>query len=180
MKSSSITGLAYAFIPADTTDQKTITTVNLSAADLTTTGNNFYLFEGVMPNPSVLQVYNDAAKLVNDYSTKLICKIQNFDLKYTYNHTDRTRKLQKFPVDAKTLTASIDGNAGWCCIELFPIAISSTFKCLVFTDAIGGWDDANQSILVSSTTTVAGESITIKDINITLRDAMLIDLTPAI
>ena len=177
MKSSSITGLSFAFIPGDTIDQKTITSVSGFADDKIITANNFYLFDGPMPDASVLRAYKEGSKVLTDYSSKLITKILNFDIKYTYDKKTRTRKLQKFPVDAQTMTASIDGNAGWACIELSPIAITSTFKCLVFTDAVGGWDDMEQSILVSSTTAVAGEGITIKDINITLRDAMLIDLT---
>ena len=177
MKSSSITGLSFAFIPGDTIDQKTITSVSGFADDKIITANNFYLFDGPMPDAAILQAYKEGSKVLTDYSSKLITKILNFDIKYTYDKKTRTRKLQKFPVDAQTMTASIDGNAGWACIELSPIAITSTFKCLVFTDAVGGWDDMEQSILVSSTTAVAGEGITIKDINITLRDAMLIDLT---
>ena len=180
MKSSSITGLAYAFIPQDTTNQATYATVAPLMNDFTVASNNFYLFEGECPSAEILQVYNDSAKLLNDYSSRLITKILNFDIKYSYDQVSRTRKLQKFPVDAKTMTSAIDGVAGWCCIELAPVAISSPFKCLIFTNAIGGWDDADQSILVSSTTCVKGESITIKDINITLRDAMLTELTPAI
>ena len=180
MKSSSITGLSYAFIPTDTTVQTTIAVTDPLMNDFTISANNFYIFEGTMPAADVLQTYNDSAKLLNDYSSKLITKILNFDMKYSYNQTSRTRKVQKFPVDAKTMTSQVDGVTGWCAIELSPVAISSPFKCFIFTDAIGGWDDADQSILVSSTTVVKGESITIKDINITLRDAMLVDLTPAI
>lgn len=180
MKSSSITGLSYAFVPADTTNQSTYAVTSPLMGDFTVAANNFYLFEGEMPDPAVLQTYNDSAKLLNDYSAKLITKILNFDIKYTYDQESRTRKLQKFPVDAKTMTSNVDGTAGWCTIELAPNAISSPFKCLIFTDAIGGWDDANQSILVSSTSVVKGESVTIKDVNITLRDAMLVDLTPAL
>ena len=176
MKSSSITGLSFAFIPNDSTDQRTAAVVNTLSNDLIKAANNFYMFEGPMPDPTILQEYNDSAKLLNDYSTKLITKILNFDIKYTYNHTSRTRKLQKFPVDAKTMTSSVTGVAGWCALELAPVSVSSPYKCLVFTDAIGGWDDTDQSILVSSTTVAAGENITVKDINITLRDAILVDL----
>lgn len=180
MKSSSITGLSFAFIPGETTDQKTIVSVGAFADDRIVSANNFYLFEGPMPDPTILQTYNDSSKLLIDYTSKLITKITNFDLKYTYDKQTRTRKLQKFPVNAQTMTATIGGTAGWACIEAQALNLSSPFKCLIFTDAVGGWDDMEQSILVSSTTTVAGESITIKDINITLRDAMLIDLTPTI
>lgn len=176
MKSSSITGLAFSFIPGDTTDQKTEALVALAGDDKIVTSNNFYLFEGPMPDPTILQAYNDGAKLVSDYSSKLITKILNFDIKYTYDKVTRTRKLQKFPVNAQTLTSGKDGVAGWACIELQPLAISSPLKGLIFTDAVGGWDDMEQSVLVSSTSVVAGENITIKDVNITLRDAMLIDL----
>lgn len=178
MKSSSITGLSYSFIPGDTTDQKTLAAVVTHGDDRIVSANNFYLFEGPMPDPAILQAYNDGAKLLTDYSSKLITKILNFDLKYSYDKVSRTRKVQKFPVNAQTKTSSIDGTAGWACLEIMPIAISSPYKCLVFTDAVGGWDDMEQSILVSSTTVVAGENITIKDVNITLRDAMLIDLVP--
>lgn len=177
MKSSSITGLSFAFIPGDTTDQKTIAAISGFAEEKIISANNFYLFEGQMPDASVLQNYKDGAKILTDYSSKLITKILNFDIKYTYDKKTRTRKLQKFPVDAQTMTSSVSGIAGWACIELSPIAITSTYKCILFTDAVGGWDDMEQSILVSSTTAVAGEGITIKDINITLRDAMLVDLT---
>lgn len=176
MKSSSITGLAFSFIPGDTTDQKTEVQVALHADDKITSSNNFYLFEGPMPDPAVLQEYNDSAQLLADYTSKVITKILNFDIKYTYDKETRTRKAQKFPVNSQTMTSSIDGVAGWCAIELNNVSITSPYKCIIFTDAIGGWDDAEQSILVSSTAVVAGESVTIKDINITLRDAMLIDL----
>lgn len=178
MKSSSITGLAFAFIPDDSTDQKTLTTVNNLANDIIKSSNNFYLFEGPMPDAETLQTYNDSVKLLNDYGSKLITKLLNIDIKYTYDFTTRTRKLQKFPVDAKTLASAVTGTVGWCAIELNSIQISSPYKCFLFTDAIGGWDDANQSILVSATNVTAGENITIKDINITLRDSLLVDLLP--
>lgn len=176
MKSSSITGLAYSFIPNDTTNQTTYTTVSAFTKDLNVVNNNFYLFAGPMPASDVLQTYNDSAKLLADYSSSLITKILGFDLKYTYDEVSRTRKLQKFPVNAKTVASSVDGVIGWCAIEMQPVAVTSSYHCFVFTDAIGGWDDADQSILVSSTTVVKGENLTIKDINITLRDSLLIDL----
>ena len=176
MKSSSTTGLAYSFIPGDTSNQSTLTNVDAFAADIVKSNNNFYLFDGPMPDAEVLAAYVSGATLAADYSAKLILKIQNFDIKYTFDKETRTRKIQKFPVNAQTIASSIDGVARWGCLELNPIAITSTYKCLLFTDAVGGWDDPEQSILVSSTTVVAGENVVVKDINITIRDAMLSDL----
>ena len=176
MKSSSITGLSYAFIPADTLDQKTYAVAKTKLNPTTTTSNNIYFFEGAMPDPTVLQVYSDINKLLSDYSTKLAGKLENFDIKYTYDTKDRTRKLQKMPVDALKITANATGALGWAVIDLQSVAISVSFNSLIFTDAIGGWDDAEQSILVSNTSVVAGESFTLKDISITMRDALLADL----
>ena len=44
MKSSSITGLAYSFIPGDTADQKTLASVASHGDDKIVSANNFYLF----------------------------------------------------------------------------------------------------------------------------------------
>lgn len=176
MKSSSITGLSYAFIPVDTQDQKSYATTKSKINPTTTTSNNIYFFEGVMPASAELQVYSDINKLITDYNTKLIGKLENFDMKYTYETTDRTRKIQKMPVDAIKITSAVTGIIGWAVVDLQSVAISVSFNSLVFTDAIGGWDDAEQSILVSSTSVTAGEQFTLKDVSITLRDAMLADL----
>ena len=175
MKSSSITGLAYGFIPENTANQSTLVSIDAFANDIVKAGNNFYLFSGAMPDEETLAAYTNGATLATDYSANLILKIQSFDVKYTFDKITRTRKLQKFPVNAQSIASMIDGTATWACLELAPIAITSTYKCLVFTDAVGGWDDPEQSILVSSTTAVAGENMVVKDINITLRDALLVD-----
>lgn len=176
MKSSSTTGLAYSFIPGDTAPQSTSVLVNAFANDIIKPNNNFYLFEGQMPSPETLATYTSGTVLATDYNAKLILKIQNIDIKYTFDKETRTRKIQKFPVNAQSIASLVDGTAGWACIELNSIAISSPYKSLIFTDAVGGWDDPEQSILVSSTNVVAGENIVVKDINITLRDARVIDL----
>lgn len=176
MKSSSITGLAYAFIPADTQDQKSYTTTKTKINPTTTTSNSIYFFEGVMPATATLQTYSDINLLLSDYSTKLVGSLENFDMKYTYETTDRTRKIQKMPVDAVKITSAVDGTIGWAVIDLQSVAISVSYNSLIFTDAIGGWDDAEQSILVSTTVVTAGEQFTLKDVSITLRDAMLADL----
>lgn len=173
MKSSSTTGLAYSFIPADSSNQTTLTDVDALAMDIIKQNTNLYLFDGAMPSAEILKAYTSGITLATDYSTKLIVKLSNFDVKYTYDKVTKTRKIQKFPVNAQTFSSIIDGFAGWACLELSPLSITSPYKCLIFTDAIGGWDDPDQSILVSNTTVVAGETITIKDVNITLRDAML-------
>lgn len=178
MKSSSTTGLAYSFIPGDSSNQSTLTNVDAFAADIVKSNNNFYLFDGPMPEAAVLATYNSGVTLAADYSAKLILKVQNFDVKYTFDKESRTRKIQKFPVNAQSIAAIINGVAGWACLELNPIAITSTYKCLVFTDAVGGWDDPEQSILVSTTNTVAGENVVVKDINVTIRDAMLGEILP--
>lgn len=176
MKSSSITGLAYAFVPVDSFTQDTQTAVQALAKDFVVSSNNFYLFEGEMPASNILQVYNDSAKLLTDFGAKLITKITNFDIKYTYDHTTRTRKLQKFPINAVTLTSAKTGTAGWACLELKSKNTAESLKCFLFTDAVGGWDDPSQSVLLSKTAVVSGETLTVKDINITLRDALLVDL----
>lgn len=173
MKSSSTTGLAYSFIPAESDKQSTLVEVDVLANDIIKSNTNLYIFEGAMPSSEILKVYTSGATLATDYSAKLIIKLLNFDVKYTYDKVTKTRKIQKFPVNAQSFSAIIDGYAGWACLELSPLSVTSPYKCLIFTDAIGGWDDPDQSILVSNTSVIAGENITIKDVNITLRDAML-------
>ena len=175
MKSSSITGLAYSFVPENSASQGTFATVESLAKDIVKAGNNFYLFSGPVPDEETLAAYTSGATLATNYSANLILKINNFDVKYTFDKETRTRKIQKFPVNAQSYASLVDGEATWACLELAPIPVTSTYKCLVFTDAVGGWDDPEQSILVSTTTAVAGENMVVKDINITLRDALLVD-----
>ena len=43
MKSSSITGLAYSFIPGDTADQKTLASVASHGDNKIVSANNFYI-----------------------------------------------------------------------------------------------------------------------------------------
>lgn len=176
MKSSSITGLSYALIPADTIDQKTYAAAKTKILDAVTTSNAIYFFEGTMPDPTILQAYSDINKLQTDYATKLVGKLEDFDIKYTYDAATRTRKLQKVPVDALKIMAGVTGTIGWVALDLQSVAISVSFNSIIFTDAIGGWDDAEQSVLVSSTAVTAGQNFTLKDISVTLRDAMLADL----
>ena len=109
-------------------------------------------------------------------STKQILKIENFDLRWTYDKTIRRRKFEKWPIDALTYSSAVSGTAKWAAFEITPASISISETLLLFTDAVGAWDDADQSILLSNTTVTAGESITLKSINITLQDALVIDL----
>lgn len=181
MKSNSIAGLALALFPADTSNQTTQVEIDKAITDGTNdsvilSGNNFYLFEGDMPAASVLSAYSDITSFLAAYSSKQILKIEDFDIRWTYDKVLRRRKLEKWPVDAITYSSALDGTAKWAALEITPTTPSISEKLLMFTDAVGAWDDADQSILVSNTNVVTGEPITIKSINITLQDALVIDL----
>lgn len=182
MKSNSITGLAYALFPIDTTNQSTQSEVDKAINDGVNTdsfvinGNNFYLFEGDMPEASVLSAFSDVSTFLAAYASKQILKIENFDIKWSYDKKLKRRKLEKWPVNAETYASAVTGVAKWAALDLFPASLGITDKLLLFTDAVGSWDDADQSVLVSNTNVVAGDPVTVKSINITLQDALVIDL----
>lgn len=183
MKSNSIAGLAFSLFPLDTTIQKTQNDWDKAITDgsgdsIILSGNNFYLFEGDMPEAAVLSAYSDTNTFLAAYASKQILKITDFGIRWTYDKEIRRRKLERWPVDAVSYNSAVTGTAKWAAIELTPASVSISDKLFIFTDAVGSWDDADQSILVSSTTVVTGESITVKSINITLQDALVIDLIP--
>ena len=173
MKSNSIAGLAFALYPDDSSDQTTVAQVKNISDEKIISGNNFYLFEGTMPPAADLQKHIDVAAFLTLYAPKLILKIENMDLKYTYDKNTRTRTIEKSPVDALSFTSAITGTAKWGMLEIISKNLSIGDKLMLFTDAVGAWEDADQAILVSNTAVVTGENITVKSINITIQDALL-------
>ena len=181
MKSNSITGLSFALFPQDTNKQDTQDEIdkaitNGSGDDIVIDKNNFYLFEGDMPSSDVLKEYTDINAFTAAYASKQVLKIENFNIRWTYDKKLRRRKLEKWPVDAESYSSAVDGVAKWACIELNAMSITVGEKLLMFTDAVGSWDDVDQSILVSDTNIVAGEAITVKSINITIQDVLASEL----
>lgn len=173
MVSNSISGLSYSIFPDGTDDQSTQTLVNAAADDNIVTGNTFYLFEGDMPPAHTLQTFLETSDFVAAYSAKQIFKRENFDIKYSYDKNKKLRKIEKWPVDAETFVSSVTGVAKWGALVLNPKSIGVSEKLLMFTDAVGAWADADQSVLISNTAVTAGENITLKSINITIQDSML-------
>lgn len=173
MKSNSIAGLAFALYPDDSYDQATVAQVKNTTDDKIISGNNFYLFEGTMPPATDLQKHTDVTAFLALYGPKQILKIENMDLKYTYDKNTRTRTIEKSPVDALSFTSAVTGTAKWGMLELVSKNLAIGDKLMLFTDAVGAWEDADQAILVSNTAVVTGENITVKSINITIQDAMI-------
>ena len=176
MKSNSIAGLAYALYPDDTYDQTSVTSVANAVEEKIISGNNFYLFEGDMPPSIDLQAHTDVTAFLTLYAPKQILKIENMDLKYTYDKLTRTRSIEKSPVDALTFTSAVTGTAKWGMLEIVSKNLAIGDKLMLFTDAVGAWGDADQAILVSNTAVVTGESITVKSLNITIQDAIVFEL----
>ena len=176
MKSNSIAGLAFALYPDDSYDQTTVTAVSAAADEKIIAGNNFYLFEGDMPPATDLQKHTDVTAFLALYAPKQILKIENMDLKYTYNKNTRTRTIEKSPVDALSFTSAVTGVAKWGMLEIVSKNLSIGDKLMLFTDAIGAWEDADQAVLVSNTAVVTGENIAVKSINITIQDAIVSEL----
>lgn len=176
MKSNSISGLGLSLIPGDSTVQNTQAAVALIANPIIQNSNNFYLFTGPVPATEVLQAYNNVATVLVNHGSNKILEIKNFDVRYTYDKIKKVRKFQKWPVDSLTYTSAITGTATWGMLQLNPLSPTSSATVLVFTDAVGGWDDPDQSILISSTTVTAGEEIIVKDINFTIQDALVREL----
>lgn len=176
MKSNSIAGLAFALYPDDSSDQTTVAQVKNISDEKIISGNNFYLFEGTMPPAADLQKHIDVAAFLTLYAPKLILKIENMDLKYTYDKNTRTRTIEKTPVDALSFNSLVTGKATWGMLELVSKNLSIGEKLMLFTDAIGAWEDVDQAVLVSNTAVVTGESITVKSINIAIQDAIILEL----
>jgi hypothetical protein len=173
MVSNSISGLSYAIFPDSTLDQSTQSLVNASTSDNIISGNTFYLFEGDMPPSHVLQTFLETSDFVAAYSANQIFKRENFDIKYSFDKNKKLRKIEKWPVDAETFVSAVTGIAKWGALVLTPKSIGVSEKLLIFTDAVGAWEDADQSVLISNTSVTAGENITLKSINITIQDSML-------
>lgn len=177
MKSNSISGLAFSFITDTSTVQDTTANIDLIAKDIIQNHNNFYLFSGTVPAKEVLQAYDDVGTLLTNHAANKVLEWKDIDVKYTYDKTKKLRKIQKWPVDAKTFSSAVTGTATWGVMHLTPLLISTTGTFLIFTDAVGGWDDPDQSILLSGTNVTTGEEVIVKDINFTIQDALVRELT---
>lgn len=176
MKSNSISGLAFSFITDNSMVQDTTANIDLIAKDIIQNHNDFYLFSGTVPAKEVLQTYNDIGILLTNHAANKVLEWKDIDIKYSYDKAKKLRKIQKVPVGAKTFSSAVTGTATWGVLLLNPLLIS-TGTFLIFTDAVGGWDDPDQSILLSGTGLTTGEDVIVKDINFTIQDALVRELT---
>lgn len=176
MISMSTTGFSLALFPDITDNLKTTTDVKGVSSETITNNNNFILFSGEMPSATVLSGYTDLPSLKADYGDSIILEYNDFDIKYTFDLNTKTRKLEKYPIDALTFNSKIDGIAKWAVMDLTPKSLGIGDKMLIFTDSVGTWNDVDQSVLISDSTVIAGNPITVKSINITVQDVLLSDL----
>ena len=176
MKSSGIYGAALGLIPAQSDKQANYNELENVLEDTVISGNNFYIFTGTVPPESTLQAYTDEDTMLAAHSAEKCAEIINFDLQYTYDIAMKRRTISKVPVDVTKLISAVSGTLTWGVLVLQAKSISAGDDLMIFTTAVGGWYDDDQSILVDNTVVEVDGPLTIKNINIVLQDALVKDL----
>jgi hypothetical protein len=179
MKVKNISGLAYHFFPSLLQNKLTETAV-ANGISKTLSGNKVAFFIGDMPDAATLYSKVNFDNLVTEYQNKLVFKLENFDMEYSYDKKKKERIVQKMPVDAVTYTSAVGtegGNdkIGWCCIKLEPIN-AGIEDCLVFSNNIGTWDSPNIIAMFEKLEVYTGGPVLFKDLTISIRDVHETDL----
>lgn len=148
--------------------------------DCTTQGNSFYLFSGTKPSYDVLKLVDTKDKLLTDYGSNLVARLENQPIEWTYDLITKTRTVRKKP-NAENIIAEIDGDITWAAIVCTPSTsgdnvatfepIDTTKDSIIFTNTLGTWDDTDTVITMSKLNgIITGEEIIFKDFSFRLRD----------
>jgi hypothetical protein len=180
METLNFTGLSYNFAPVVQNYQNSATaTLGNTTIVSPETEVAVYFYKGTMPSEATLYSINDEAALIANQTINadLVCMyddttdttgVEDVELTFTYSVTKKQMNVKKSPVDAVETTASTLSAAAditWCAI------VFGNQDQIIFTDSIGVWGDNDKSVIISKTTNIAsGDTITLKDISLTIRD----------
>ena len=181
MRTNGIHGLNYHLFPGDLSNKLDDLVVATGLSKVVNNGNEIHIFTGQMPSEEDLydfEFIDDVIDETKGYGANLAFSVGNstasaFDVNYTYNAARKERVIKKWPIDAKTYTSKITGDLTWAAIKLESVTSTGGKDIILFTDAIGTWDDKETIILLNKTIGVqTGESIEFKDFTIASRDIL--------
>ena len=181
MKTNGIHGLNYHLFPGDLSNKLDELVVSTGISKVVNNGNEIHIFTGVMPSEEDLYKFEfivDVIDVDKGYGANLAFSVGDttasaFDVNYTYDNDRKERVMKKWPIDAKTYTSKITGDLTWAAIKLESVTSTGGKDIILFTDAIGTWDDKETIILVNKTVGVqSGESVEFKDFTIASRDIL--------
>jgi len=192
MKTNGVHGLNYHLFPGDLSNKLDKDIVANGLSRVVQGGNEIHVFVGAMPSEDDLYKITTVADLLDDttgYGSSLAFSIgvdadDAIELNYTYDRTRKERVIKKWPVNAKSYTVKTDIPANsvlsWAAIKMEGVTPTGTEEQLLFTDAIGSWDDPETCILVDEVVVSGDDTIEFKDFTVSGRDVLVEDIVAGV
>jgi len=181
MITNGIHGTTYHFFPGDLSDKLDSSVVEVGVNQIMSGNNAVHLFTGAMPDADELYAYDKVSTLLEDFEDNLVLSIgeaddDKFEINATYDKAAKERVLKKWPVNAKTYAAKSIGLIQWGVVVLAGITAVDSKDYMLFTDAIGTWDDPEVIIMLDKLLiTKLDEEVEFKDFTYAASDVLAID-----
>lgn len=184
MKFANIYGHAIMMMPYAVPKYNTSINTTISGGwaiehpSFTTAENEFIFFSGVKPSDEELYAIDSKQQLLDTYGSNILTRISGINIEWTYNNTEwkRERLIRKTPADALDMTLEQAGTITWCAIVCTQqntwntTVLDTTKNSILFTSAIGGWNNDTDVITLDVLEGLQGETIIFKDFSFKLRD----------
>jgi len=188
MKTNGVHGLNYHLFPGDLSNKLDADIVANGLSKVVQGGNEIHLFVGAMPDEETLYAITKTSDLLDTtvgYGNSLAFSIgveadDAIELNYTYDRAMKERVIKKWPVNAKSYIVNSDIPANsiitWAAIKLEGVTPTGEDEQIIFTDAIGTWNDPEICVLLNNCIVTGGDSVEFKDFTISGRDVLAEDV----